>query len=32
MAVQSLQAKEVERIVLTRPGGRGGGAARLPAR
>ena len=31
-AVQALQAKQVNRIILTRPGGRGGRAARLPAR
>ena len=31
-AVQALQSKNVNRIILTRPGGRGGGAARLPAR
>ena len=31
-AVQALQRKEVERIILTPPGGRGGGAARVPAR
>ena len=31
-AVQALQAKQVSRIILTRPGGRGRRAARLPAR
>ena len=31
-AVQALQAKQVNRIILTPPGGRGGRAARLPAR
>jgi phosphate starvation-inducible PhoH-like protein len=31
-AVQALQAKAVNRIILTRPGGRGRRAARLPAR
>ena len=31
-AVQALQAKQVNRIILTRPGGRGGRAAGLPAR
>ena len=31
-AVQALQAKMVNRIILTRPGGRGGRAAGLPAR
>ena len=31
-AVQALQAKQVNRIILTRPGGRGRRAARLPAR
>ena len=31
-AVQALQAKKVNRIILTPPGGRGGRAARLPAR
>ena len=31
-AVQALQSKNVNRIILTRPGGRGGRAARLPAR
>ena len=30
-AVQALQNKLVTRIILTRPGGRGGGAARVPA-
>ena len=32
LAVQALQAKEVNRIILTRPGGRGRRAARVPAR
>ena len=32
LAVQALQAKEINRIILTRPGGRGGRAARLPPR
>ena len=32
MAVRALQAKQVQRIILTRPGGRGGRAARLPPR
>ena len=31
-AVQALQTKQVNRIILTRPGGRGRRAARLPAR
>ena len=31
-AVAALQAKQVNRIILTRPGRRGGRAARLPAR
>jgi hypothetical protein len=31
-AVKALQAKEVTRIILTRPGGRRRGAPRLPAR